>query len=137
TWLMLQEKLQMLSRVMEENLGGIRVVRAFAAQLHELSKFDKASKSALDLAHERTALRVNNGAVMNFSFFAAMGLVLWFGGQKVIAGQITVGTLAEFLTFMTILQMPVRQLGLMVNAFARGSTCGKRVFDLLDLPLEV
>jgi ATP-binding cassette subfamily B protein len=38
---------------------------------------------------------------------------------------------------MTILQMPVRQLGLMVNAFARGSTCGKRVFDLLDLPLEV
>ena len=59
-----------------------------------------------------------------------MGLVLWFGGQKVIAGEITVGTLAEFLTFMTILQMPVRQLGLMVNSFARASTCGKRVFDL-------
>ena len=66
-----------------------------------------------------------------------MGLVLWFGGQKVMTGQITVGTLAEFLTFMTILQMPVRQLGLMVNSFARGSTCGKRVFDLLDLPLGV
>ena len=126
----------MLSRVMEENLGGIRVVRAFAAQLHELGKFDKASQGcprARPPAHE---LRVDNGAAMNFSFFAAMGLVLWFGGQKVIAGEITVGTLAEFLTFMTILQMPVRQLGLMVNSFARASTCGKRVFDLLDLPLD-
>ena len=100
-------------------------------------KFDRRRKNALDLAHERTRLRVNNSAAMNFSFFAAMGLVLWFGGQKVIAGEITVGTLAEFLTFMTILQMPVRQLGLMVNSFARASTCGKRLFDLLDLPLDV
>ncbi len=45
----------------------------------------------------------------------------------------SVGTLAPFLTFMTILQMPVRQLGLMVNSFARASTCGTRLFDLLDL----
>ena len=74
---------------------------------------------------------------MNFSFFAAMGLVLWFGGNKVIAGEISVGTLAQFLTFMTILQMPVRQLGLMVNSFARASTCGTRLFDLLDLELAI
>ena len=87
TWLVLQEKLQLLSRVMEENLGGIRVVRAFAAQLHELSKFDKASKDALDLAHQRTKFRVDNGAAMNFSFFASMGLVLWFGGQKVMPAR--------------------------------------------------
>ena len=65
---------------------------------------------------------------MNFSFFVAMGLVLWVGGNKVIAGEMSVGTLAEFLTFMTILQMPVRQLGLMVNSFARASTCGERLF---------
>ena len=74
---------------------------------------------------------------MNFSFFAAMGLVLWFGGEKVIAGEISVGTLAQFLTFMTILQMPVRQLGLMVNSFARASTCGTRLFELLDLDIDI
>jgi ATP-binding cassette subfamily B protein len=74
---------------------------------------------------------------MTFSFFAAMGLVLWVGGNKVIAGEISVGTLASFLTFMTILQMPVRQLGLMVNAFARASTCGSRLFGLLDLEIAV
>ncbi|UVC15194.1 ABC transporter ATP-binding protein [Mesorhizobium onobrychidis] len=137
TWLTLQERLSVLSRVMDENLGGIRVVRAFAAQRQELEKFDRAKQDALDLANQRVGIRVSNTSAMNFSFLAAMGLVLWFGGQKVIAGQISVGTLAQFLTFMTILQMPVRQLGLMVNSFARASTCGTRLFELLDTELDI
>ena len=137
TWLTLQERLSVLSRVMDENLGGIRVVRAFAAQRHELEKFDRAKQDALDLANQRVDIRVSNTSAMNFSFFAAMGLVLWFGGEKVIAGEISVGTLAQFLTFMTILQMPVRQLGLMVNSFARASTCGTRLFELLDLEIDI
>jgi ATP-binding cassette subfamily B multidrug efflux pump len=137
TWLELQERFSVLTRVMEENLGGIRVVRAFAAQAHEILKFEKASHSALELSHQRVGIRVINTSAMNLSFFAAMGLVLWAGGNKVIAGEITVGTLASFLTFMTILQMPVRQLGLMVNAFARASTCGSRLFGLLDLDVAI
>ncbi len=137
TWLDLQERLAVLTRVMEENLGGIRVVRAFSAQDHELEKFDAASRNALSLAHQRVGIRVANTSAMTLSFFAAMGLVLWVGGGKVIAGEITVGTLASFLTFMTILQMPVRQLGLMVNAFARASTCGARLFGLLDMEIAV
>lgn len=137
TWLELQDRMSLLSRVMEENLGGTRVVRAFAAAAHELFKFDKASTHALELAHRRVQLRVTNTSMMNFSFLVAMGLVLWFGGNKVIAGEISVGTLATFLTFMTILQMPVRQLGMMVNSFARASTCGSRLFALLDLELAI
>jgi ATP-binding cassette subfamily B protein len=137
TWMTLQERLAVVTRVMEENLGGIRVVRAFAAQDHELGKFDEASENALGLAHQRTDIRVLNTSAMNFSFFAAMGLVLYFGGQKVLAGEMSVGTLTSFLTFMTILQMPVRQLGLLVNSFARASTCGQRLFELLDLDVSI
>ncbi|XKG99763.1 ABC transporter ATP-binding protein/permease [Pelagibacterium halotolerans] len=137
TWRELQERLAVLTRVMDENLGGIRVVRAFAAQAYEMSKFDKCSKYALELAHERVGIRVRSTSLMTFSFFAAMGLVLWVGGGKVIDGEITVGTLATFLTFMTILQMPVRQLGMMVNSFARASTCGTRLFALLDLDIAI
>lgn len=137
TWLDLQERLSVLTRIMEENLGGIRVVRAFAAQAHEMMKFETASNNALTLAHQRVGIRVVNTSAMTFSFFASMGLVLWVGGGKVMSGEITVGTLASFLTFMTILQMPVRQLGLMVNAFARASTCGTRLFNLLDLEIAV
>ncbi|SFL04499.1 ATP-binding cassette, subfamily B [Mesorhizobium albiziae] len=137
TWLDLQERLSVLSRVMEENLVGIRVVRAFAAQAYEMLKFDRASKSALGLAHDRVDIYVPNTSAMTFSFLFAMGLVLWIGGDKIIAGEISVGTLATFLTFMTILQMPVRQIGLMVNAFARASTCGSRLFGLLDQDITI
>src|SRR5690606_16219703 len=137
TWLDLQERLSVLSRVMEENLAGIRVVRAFAAQPHELAKYAAASAHALELQHRRVAIRVRDTSAMNLSFFLAMGLMLWIGGGKVIAGEITVGTLAAFLTFMTILQMPVRQLGLLVNAIARTSTCGARLFHVLDLAPEI
>lgn len=137
TWYELQERLSVLTRVMDENLSGIRVVRAFAGQLFELAKFDKASKAALELAHRRVIVRVSNTSMMTFSFFAAMGLVLWVGGNKVIAGELTVGTLASFLTFMTILQMPVRQLGMMVNGFARASTCGERFYAFIDEKIEI
>jgi len=137
TWLILQERLSALSQVMEENLAGIRVVRAFAASGHEMKKFDRASQAALSLSHQRIDIRVRDTSAMTFAFFAAMALVLLVGGQQVAAGEITVGTLATFLTFMTILQMPVRQLGLMVNGYARASTCGARLFALIDMPVEV
>jgi ATP-binding cassette subfamily B protein len=137
TWLELQDRLSVLTRVMEENLAGIRVVRAFAAQSYELLKFDAASRNALELQHRRIGIRVANTSAMSLSFFAAMGLVLGVGGSKVLAGEMSVGTLTTFLTFMTILQMPVRQLGLMVNSFSRASTCGARIFGFLDLEIEI
>lgn len=137
TWLKLQERLSELTRVMEESLTGIRVVRAFAAQDYEMEKFETSSRKTLALSFHRVGIRVNNTSIMNFSFFAAMGLVLWFGGNEVIEGKLTIGQLTSFLTYMTILQMPVRQLGMMVNSFARASTCGRRLFEILDLELGI
>ncbi len=137
TWLVLQERLAILSRVMEENLAGIRVVRAFSAADHEMAKFDRASTEALRLSHSRINVRVRATSAMTMAFFGAMALVLLVGGRQVAAGEITVGTLATFLTFMTILQMPVRQLGLMVNAYARASTTGARLFALIDMPVAI
>ena len=137
TWLQLQERLSTLSRIMEENLAGIRVVRSFAAQAFEMIKFRTASASALEMSRDRVGLRVRNTSAMTFSFFVSMGLVLWVGSNKVSDGQMSIGTLTSFLTFMTILQMPVRQLGMMVNAFARASICGTRLFDVLDLEIPI
>lgn len=137
TWLILQEKLGVLTQVMEENLAGTRVVRAFAATGHEMAKFDRTSEEALDYSHRRIDVRVRNSSAMTLAFFAAMALVLYVGGRQVLAGETTVGTLATFLTFMTILQMPVRQIGMLVNAYARASTCGARLFRLLDMPVEI
>ena len=113
-----------LSRIMDENLTGIRVVRAFGAEPHELDKFDTASAEAMALADKRIKTRVASTTTMTFAYFVAMGLVLWVGGLRVLDGAMTVGKLTEFLTFMTILQSPVRQLGMVVNSFARAATCG-------------
>ncbi len=132
SWHRLQERLGVLTRIMEENLQGTRVVRTFAAQDHEMEKFDEASTEARTITMRRIGVRVRNGTVMTFAFFVSMGLVLWLGGMKTIAGEITVGQLAEFLAFMTILQMPVRQLGLLVNSIARATTSGERLFAVLD-----
>lgn len=137
SWHRLQDRLAVLTRVMEENLGGIRVVRAFAAQDYEMGKFDHVSGQAIRLTQHRIGQRVRNGTVMTFAYFISMGLVLWFGGQKVLAGVLTIGQLTEFLAFMTILQMPVRQLGLLVNAVARANSCGERLFSVLDLEPEI
>jgi ATP-binding cassette subfamily B protein len=133
TWRALQERMSILTRIMEENLGGIRVVRAFAARAHEMVRFDEASNSAIAMAMRRIQIRYSNAAFMTFSFYASMGLVLWVGGHKIIEGTITVGTLVEFLAFMAILQQPVRQVGMIVNSTARAFISGGRVFELLDM----
>jgi len=133
TWMKLQDELSNLTKVMEENLGGIRVVRAFASQAFELARYDRVSDRALGVTHERISLFVRSTTQMTFVYFLTMGLVLWVGGQKAIDGTITLGELAQFLAFMMILQMPVRQIGWMINSIARASTCGGRLFSVLDL----
>jgi ATP-binding cassette subfamily B multidrug efflux pump len=132
-WLALQERMGIIGRIMDENLTGIRVVRAFGAENYELAKYGKAADAAMALADRRIKTRVASTTVMTFAYFIAMGLVLWVGGLRVLEGRLTVGDLTEFLTFMTILQAPVRQLGLLVNSFARASTTGRRLFAVLDL----
>ena len=136
-WLALQDQMAVLGLIMDENLTGIRVVRAFGAEHHELGKFDSASDEAMALADRRIKARVASTTTMTFAFYVAMGMVLWFGGLRVLDGAMTVGKLTEFLAFMTILQVPVRQLGLVVNSFARASTCGERLFAVLDLKSDI
>ena len=133
TWVRLQEEMAELTRVMEENLAGIRVVRAFGAEVFELARFDRSSSRARATAAERINLFVSSTTQMTYVYFLFMALVLWIGGQKVLAGTITLGQLTEFLAFMLILQMPIRQIGWMVNSIARASTCGGRLFAVLDL----
>jgi len=132
-WTNLQDRMSVLTRVMEENLQGVRVVRAFSSKSFEMEKFDRADEEALALSNERISIRSRSMTLINAGYYLAMALVLWVGGHRVAAGQITIGQLTEFLTFMTILQMPVRQIGMIVNSSARAVSSGKRLFEVLDL----
>ena len=79
-WLALQDRMAVLGQIMDENLTGIRVVRAFGAEDHELDKYDAASDDALALSERRIKARVASTTTMTFAYFVAMGLVLWVGG---------------------------------------------------------
>ena len=131
-WLIIQEKLSMLTKVMDENLNGIRVVRAFCSQSYEMDKYDRSSLEALRLFDKQIYMRVSNDSLMSFVFLVSFGLVLWFGGQRVYSGEISLGTLMTFLAFMSILQQPVRQIGMLVNSFSRAAASGDRIFRVLD-----
>jgi ATP-binding cassette subfamily B protein len=137
TWLRVQEMMAGLTLTMEENLQGIRVVRAFAGRSFELAKFDRAADEVLELQYHRITLRFRGVAWMMVSFHVALGLLLLLGGRKVLAGQMTVGTLTEFLTYMTLLQAPIRQIAIIFNTAARATSSGGRLFEVLDLEPEI
>lgn len=137
TWQRLQRLMSRLTLTMEENLQGVRVVRAFASQDHEMQKFDRESDEALRLSNLRIGIRMRSTSLMNFAYYVSMGLVLWKGGHRVQAGTLSVGTLTEFLTFITLLQQPLRQIGMIVNSSARATSSGARLFSILDLEVEL
>jgi ATP-binding cassette subfamily B protein len=136
-WMRVQTLMSVLTLTMEENLQGIRVVRAFAARDFELAKFDNAATEALRQAYERIKLRMTAVRSTTLTFYASQGLVLWYGGHKVAAGTMTPGVMAAFVLYLTILQGPVRQVIMIVMSAARATTCGSRLFEILDLEPEI
>ncbi|HEY9217724.1 MAG TPA: ABC transporter ATP-binding protein [Phenylobacterium sp.] len=137
TWLKVQQLQSILTLTMEENLQGIRVVRAFAGKSFEMGKFDDAAEDVLKYSYKRITLRFRAISAMTLSFYGSMALLLWYGGHKVAAGTISVGKLTEFLTYMTLLQAPIRQIAMIFASAARATSSGGRLFEVLDLEPEI
>lgn len=132
TWFGVQEMMSRLTLVMEENLHGARVVRAFAAKTFELAKFDRAAGEILALQFRRITLRFAGLTWMTAAFYVSMTLLLWFGGAKVMAGAMSAGELAAFVAYLTLLQGPIRHVAMITNASARAVSSGARMFEILD-----
>ena len=131
-WMRIQEEMAELNTVLQENLTGVRVVKAFAAEEFEQTKFNRKNE---DVARDMVGadrIHALNGGLMVFALLSVMGLVLWYGGTRVAGGHITAGELAQFFFYMQILSIPVKQTGMVVSAFARGMTSGGRMFEILD-----
>ncbi len=133
-WRLYQEEMARLTKIMDENLKGIRVVRSFNAEPYELGKYGVISEASFQRAFQLVKVRSVNLSLITVAFFMAMALVLLVGGLKVLDENdpFTLGQLAQFLAFMGILRMPVRMLGQVVAGWARGAASGKRLFDVLD-----
>ena len=132
-----QEAWADLNAVVQENLAGARVVRAFAQEEMQRTRFEPVNRAVTDRNVEVMRL-----FAMRMPLFAAvLGLgqvvVLWYGGWKVIEGQATIGTLVAFNAYLLLLMMPVRMLGMTINSFARAVASGTRIFEVLDEHSEV
>lgn len=138
-WRLYQEEMGRLTKVMDENLKGIRVVRSFSAEPYEMEKYDKSSNEAFNRAFHLVGVRAKNLSIITFAFLGVMSVVLLVGGLKVLDENdpFSLGQLAQFLAFMSIMQNPVRQLGMVVAGWAQGATSGKRLFEVLDQIPEI
>ncbi|MBI4299043.1 MAG: ABC transporter ATP-binding protein [Chloroflexi bacterium] len=131
-WLQVQEMLGQLTTILQENLAGARVVKAFGAEEYENGKFDKKAWEVTEESLQANRIQASNSALMTFTFTLALGLILWFGGRQVIQGNLTAGQLAQFIFYMGILAMPVRTAGWLVSSYSRALSSGERIFYILD-----
>ena len=136
-WMRIQQLMSMLSLTMEENLQGVRVVRAFAARAYEMAKFDRAAGAALTSSYTRIVLRMRATTMMTISYYGSMALMLWYGGHEVLAGRMSGGRMSEMVLFLQVLQTPIRQVAIIVIAAARATTCGSRLFEILDIKPDI
>ena len=132
TWMKVQEETGALTTVLQENLSGMKVVKAFGARRFEESKFNAKADSLANLTYSATRLFASQGSLMTFIFTAATGAILWYGGREIAADRLTAGGLASFIFLMALLGMPIRMSGWMVNTISRASSAGQRLYDVLD-----
>ena len=131
-WLRVQQTMAELNAVLQENLTGMRVVKAFASEDYEAEKFDSRSVDVATESVKAERLRASSASIVLFAFQVSLGLILWFGGMRVINGNMSYGELAQFILYMQILAMPVRMSGWLVNSYARAASAGERLFEILD-----
>jgi ATP-binding cassette subfamily B multidrug efflux pump len=132
-----QIRLSKLNTILQENLAGIKVVKAFAREPSEQKKFDAS-------ADELMRQQLHVARVFTFLFptiflIANLGqaVVLWVGGQLIINGQLTLGQYQEFSLYLIFVFIPVGQLGFIITQMSQASASAGRVFEILDAQSDV
>jgi ATP-binding cassette subfamily B protein len=121
-----------LSVRLQENVTGAQVVRAFARELHEIQRFEKSNRI---LYNARVAVVSEWAKVMpstNLLIAAGTILILWFGGQMVLRGELSIGELVAFNAYVLMLSGPAQQLTWLVNAAGEAVAGAQRAFEVLD-----
>ena len=125
-----------LSTVLQENLTGVRVVRAFARQDYEMDKFDVKNVEYRDLTYNLIRLLAGYWSVSDLLSMLQIGTVLVYGSYLASTGSITLGTLIVFITYESMLLWPIRQMGRILTDLGKTIVSLKRIEEILYLPIE-
>ncbi|HEV2125111.1 MAG TPA: ABC transporter ATP-binding protein [Chloroflexota bacterium] len=133
----MQRQWAQLTAVLQENITGVRVVKAFAREDFEIDKFKRENEEFLQRNIAATRLQALVYPLMLFITAIGTILIIWFGGREVIVGNLTLGTLLAFNSYLARLAQPTRQLGVIISWVSRASASGERLFEILDAPSPV
>jgi ATP-binding cassette subfamily B protein len=125
-----------MTAVLQENLTGIRVVRAFSRQEFEIDKFEQRNRKHRDLNYHLFWIMAYYWACSDFLCLAQTALVLMVGGWRVAHGAMSVGTLVAFITLVSMLIWPVRQMGRILSELGKAMVALGRIQEILAEPEE-
>jgi ATP-binding cassette, subfamily B, bacterial len=130
----LQERTGEVTTTVEESAAGVQVVKAFG---REDLRTALLLRQAGEIVTENLAaaqLRARYGPLLGLLPQLSFAAVLWYGGQQVMAGQLTLGTLVAFLSYVGLLALPLQSLGMLFGTAQRATAGAERVFEVLDTP---
>jgi len=126
-----------LNTILQEDLRGLRVVRAFAREEFETKRYGAANTDLRDQnIGTIAAISTNFPLILLFANLGTLA-VIWFGGLEVLGGRLTVGELIAFNAYLGFLLQPILTLGFLAAGLSRAGASAVRVFEVLDAPLEV
>jgi ABC-type multidrug transport system fused ATPase/permease subunit len=127
-----QQRIAELTADAEENIGGVRVVKAFAQEERQLRRFRHTVKRVFDQSMVSTRLRAFYSPFIGFLPQLGLAGVLFVGGRQAISGEISIGEFVAFYGYVLLLTSPMRMLGIALGMAQRAVASGQRVFELLD-----
>ena len=127
-----QQRIAELTAEAEESISGVRLVKAFAREERQLTRFSHATRRVFDQSMVSTRLRAFYNPFIGFLPNLGLAGVLVVGGRQAIHGTITVGEFVAFYGYVTLLASPVRMLGIALGMAQRAVASGARVFEILD-----
>ena len=133
----LQHQLAEMTTVLEQNLRGAKIVKAFAQEDAEIARFDAQNQHWADLAAQQVRVATWHIPLLDFIASLSTVVIIWLGGRLVIEGGLSLGELVAFTTYLGQLISPVRRLGVIVPAVAMASAAGERIYTILDAQSEV
>ncbi len=133
----IQAQLSDLSAVVQETLSGVRVVRAYNQEPHELARFRAANEEYV--RRNRVLIRLQGMFYPSMTLFLGLGslLVLWMGSREAIRGRITVGEFVAFNAYLVMLSWPMIAFGWVTNILQRGMASWKRMLEVLEARPEI
>lgn len=133
----IQEAAADITSVLQEVASSPRVIKSFVREGYEVDRFDKENMN--NFRANMKYAQLSSTLTPTIEFVAAIGvsIILWYGGNSVINGSITAGSLVAFLTYAVNISNPIKRLSRVIGNIQRALAAAQRVFDVLDLPEDI